>query len=125
MTDTIPINRDLAVGGAYQAADRTSATMALWQPPMQSADADIIPTRPLVEARAIDMVRNNGNVASGAAFHKDAVVGGMFMLNARPDFEGLGLDAQWAAEFQQEVESKFGLWALVTAIGSTPAGATT
>lgn len=111
MTDTIPINRHLAVGGAYQAADRTSATMALWQPPMQSADADIIPTRPLVEARAIDMVRNNGNVASGAAFHKDAVVGGMFMLNARPDFEGLGLDAQWAAEFQQEVESKFGLWA--------------
>ena len=116
MPDIIPSifsgsRRQWATGGAFTAANRTSRELATWRPPIQSADADVIPHRDLIESRAIDVLRNNGNIAAGAAFHRDAVVGSQLILNARPDIVALGLDEEWASSFQEEVESKFHLWA--------------
>lgn len=102
-------SKTMALGGAYEAADKFDRTMALWSPPMQSADRDIIPNRPTMDARVRDTLRNDGYVQAGQALHRDNIVGSMFMLNAKPDYKVLGLDEAWAEEFQQEVEAKFTL----------------
>ena len=102
-------SKEMALGGAYEAADKFDRSMALWNPPMLSADREIIPNKPQMEARVRDMLRNDGYVQSGQVLHRDNIVGAMFMLNAKPDYKVLGLDESWAEEFQQEVEAKFTL----------------
>lgn len=102
-------SKTLALGGAYEAADKFDRTMALWSPPIQSADRDIIPNRPSMDARVRDTLRNDGYVQAGQALHRDNIVGSMFMLNAKPDYKVLGLDEAWAESFQEEVEAKFTL----------------
>jgi lambda family phage portal protein len=99
----------MGLGGAYEAADQFDRAMALWSPPMQSADADMIPEKGVMDTRVRDMLRNDGYVQAGQALHRDNIVGSMFMLNAKPEFKALGLDERWAEEFQQEVEAKFTL----------------
>lgn len=105
--------RDLAlVGGAYEGAGRLSREIALWSPSLSSADADILPQRDTAVARARDAVRNDAYVKEGENLHKDGVVGAMFLLNAKPNVRALGIDDEvWEQEFQDEVESKFTLWA--------------
>lgn len=98
-------------GGAYEAASRFDRAMALWQPGLGSADLDTILDQPFVEARARDSFRNDAYVASSATIHKDGIVGDLFMLNAKPSGKILGLDENWEKEFQEEVETKFTLWA--------------
>lgn len=102
-------SKEMALGGAYEAADKFDRTMALWTPPLRSADADIISQRPLMDARVRDTLRNDGYIQAGQALHRDNIVGSMFMLNSKPDYKVLGLDESWAEEFQQEVEAKFTL----------------
>lgn len=104
--------RDLAiVGGAHEGASRFDNSLALWAPALNSADMDILPDKALADARVRDMVRNDAYVQSGQMLHRDGIVGSMFMLNAKPETTTLGLDETWAAEFQEEVEAKFTLWA--------------
>ncbi|SPW66863.1 capsid protein of prophage [Escherichia coli] len=45
--------------------------MAEWLPPSQSADAALLPALRLGNARADDLVRNNGIAANAVALHKD------------------------------------------------------
>lgn len=101
------------MGGAHEAADRYSREMATWAPRVQSADADILPDKVMADARTLDLMRNDAFVAAGATLHKDNIVGAMFLLNAKPNGKvlGKGFDDTWATEFQEEVESKFTLWA--------------
>jgi lambda family phage portal protein len=53
------------------------------------------------------MRRNDGYVQTGQTLHRDHIVGSMYLLNASPNIEVLGLDEKWAEEFQAEVEAKF------------------
>lgn len=99
------------VGGPYDGADRYSTELATWQPSLGSADFDILPDKPVLDARVRDTLRNDSYVQSGLAMHKDNIVGSMFLLNSKPDFKVLGLEETWAEEYQEEVESKFTLWA--------------
>lgn len=100
------------VGGAHEGASKFDQ-LALWAPPIQSADADILPDKVVLDARVRDTLRNDGYVAGGAALHKDNIVGAMFLLNAKPKTKVLfGKDDEaWEREFQEEVETKFGLYA--------------
>jgi len=100
-----------ALGGAFDAADRYDRTLALWAPPFQSADSDVIPEKMILDSRARDSLRNDAYVAGGGNIHKDNIVGSAYFLNAKPNFELLGLTPEWAEEFQNEVESMFTLWA--------------
>jgi len=104
-------NKDMAIGGAYEAADQFDRSVATWLPPIQSADADIIPNKTMADARVNDMIRNDGYSQSGANIHKNSIVGSMYMLNAKPELRVLGLDEGWQNEFQEEVEAKFTLGA--------------
>lgn len=98
-------------GGAYDGASRFDRELALWAPPLRSADQDILPEKRIVDARVRDTLRNDAYVAGGANIRKDNIVGSTFLLNARPEYKVLGLDEKWAEEFQEEVETKFTLWA--------------
>jgi lambda family phage portal protein len=104
------------VGGAYEGASRFDASVALWNPSFGSADRDILPDKPIADARVRDAIRNDAYVANGAELHKDNIVGAQFLLNARPATRALALadksfDETWEKEFQEEVETIFTLLA--------------
>ncbi|AIT13294.1 portal protein [Ruegeria phage DSS3-P1] len=101
------------VGGAFDAAKRNERTLALWHPPIQSADMDIVPEKRQLDSRARDTLRNDAYVRGGQQIHQDNIVGSLYALNAKPMVRvlGAGFDEAWAAEFQEEVESRFTLWA--------------
>jgi lambda family phage portal protein len=102
----------MLVGGAHEAASKFDQ-LALWAPPMMSADAEILPEKAVLDARTRDILRNDGYVAGGATLHKDNIVGGQFLLNAQPATKHLfGADDEvWTREFQEEAETKFGFYA--------------
>jgi len=106
-----PVGKDMAIGGAYEGTDRFDRSMATWAPPIQSVDADIIPIKQTADARVNDLARNDGYVQSGMEINKNSIVGSMYLLNSKPELRVLGLDDQWATEFQEEVEAKFTLGA--------------
>lgn len=110
MTVPVPPGSDLAMG-AFEAADRYDQGLALWAPPIRSADADLLPDKEMLDSRSRDMVRNDAYVQGGANLHKDNIVGSQYLLNARPATKVLGMDDTWEEEFQEEVEELFDLWA--------------
>tara|TARA_Y100000593_G_scaffold83521_2_gene157518 strand:- start:20010 stop:21701 length:1692 start_codon:yes stop_codon:yes gene_type:complete len=106
----LPVKATIGRGG-FDGASRFEKQIAGWVPPLQSADLDMLPDKEMLDARARDLGRNDAYVQSGANTHKDSIVGGFYMLNAKPSWEVLGFDEEWAEEFQKEVEQKFTLWA--------------
>lgn len=97
-------------GGGYEGASRLAGDLALWSPSQDSADGDILPQKEEADARVRDLHRNDAYVMSGVQHNQDAIVGSIFLLNSKPKFKVLGLDEVWAEEFQEEVESQFGLY---------------
>jgi len=107
---TVQVNgTDQAMGGGLSGASKISREMALWMPDGRPADALINPNKELLDARGRDMARNDGFIGSANDLTKDSIVGGQYVLNARPDLImlGKGFDDTWAEEFQQVVESHF------------------
>lgn len=102
-----------ASGGVSYDGSNVVDKLAMWRPALRSADADIIPEKGILDARSRDTIRNDAYVANGQSIHKDHIVGAQFLLNAKPDSKLLfgTLDDVWESEFQEEVESKFTLWA--------------
>jgi len=100
-------------GGAYEGADRFDRSMALWSPPILSADNEILPAKAMVQARVGDTIRNDAYVANAANLHRDHIVGSLFLLNSKPATRILWgkEDEVWETEFQEEIEEKFTLWA--------------
>jgi lambda family phage portal protein len=106
-----PVMSAVVTGGAYEAGRTDGDTV--WMSLSQSADDEIIPQKDTIDARVRDMNRNDGYVASSAALHKDGIVGSTYLLNAKPMTRVLfgAEDEVFDAEFQEEVETKFTLWA--------------
>lgn len=100
-----------AFGGAYEGSSRHSRELALWTPPVRSADGDMTGQKEILNARSYDLKRNDGYINGAVATHKDSIVGSHFKLNARPNIKSLGLDEGWAKEFQEVAESEFTLYA--------------
>lgn len=111
-----PLVAKASVGGAYEGASRLSQELALWSPPVRSADADLKSEKATADARARDISRNEPFVNGAIHTHKDAIVGGQYALNATPVWQVLrrynkGFDEVWAEEAQEVIEQQFGLWA--------------
>jgi len=109
-------SKDMAFGGAYDGAARFDKNISSWVPPLQSADADLLPDKGLIDARSRDVGRNDAYVQGGATIHKDGIVGALYALNAKPNTAALeavdpSLNEDWATEFQKEVEALFTVWA--------------
>jgi lambda family phage portal protein len=102
---------DTSASSAYDAADRRDQALNLWSSPLQSADADILPDKYIIDGKSRDMLRNDAFVQGGANLHKDNIVGAHYLLNTRPATKVLWgkEDEVWEAEFQEEVEEKFDL----------------
>lgn len=99
--------------GAFEGADRLNGVHALWSSPMQSADLDILPEKGTIDTRARDIQRNDAFVQGGASLRKDNIVGSHYLLNCRPATRVLfgKEDDTWEEEFQEEVETKWELYA--------------
>lgn len=99
-------------GVAYDGASKFDQ-LATWYPPLRSADADLLPEKGTLDARSRNMFGNDAYVQGGATLQKDAIVGAVYRLNSKPMTKILwGKDDDtWEEEFQEEVETKFALWA--------------
>lgn len=102
---------DINAAGGLEGASQISRELASWYARSLPADVIINPNKQTVDARANDMVYNDGYASGAVTMHKDSIVGGQYTLNAQPNWRVLGLSEEWAEEFQTEVESKFTLWA--------------
>lgn len=103
----------VAPGGvAYDGADKLNR-LAMWQPALRSPDADLLPVKDDLDARALDTMRNDAYVAGAGTIRKDSIVGARFLLNAKPETKLLfgKDDTQWETEAQEEIETKFTLYA--------------
>lgn len=100
-----------AFGGAYEGASRLNRQTALWNAPSLPADAEINCAKTTMDARTRELVRNDGYIQGALDTSKDSIVGGQYLLNARPDWRSLGFDEKWADEFQLIAERKFSLYA--------------
>lgn len=106
-----PVSGDTAlVGSAYEAAER-HGRLQPWTPLIAPANAEIIPDKPVMDARSRDMARNDGGIAGAITLTKDHIAGQQYLLNAKPASRILfgKEDAVWETEFADEVEEKFPL----------------
>lgn len=101
--------KDMAMGGGLAGAQTLDRALSLWSPDMRPIDAMIGPGKELLDARGRDMTMNDGFVGSALALTQDSIVGGQYVLNARPNARMLGLqpDDPWLEEFQAVVENEF------------------
>ncbi|EKA6468449.1 phage portal protein [Salmonella enterica] len=76
-----------------------------WMPGAESVDAALLPSLRLGNARADDLVRNNGIAANAVSLHKDHIVGHLFLISYRPNWQYLGMRESAARSFINEVES--------------------
>lgn len=92
----VPLRESLSYNGGGAGF---GGQMAEWLPPAQSADAALLPALRLGNARADDLVRNNGIAANAVALHKDHIVGHMFLISYRLNWRWLGMRETTAKKF--------------------------
>lgn len=100
-----------AIGGGIEGAQRNTAEMLRWNPPIQSPDMQINAVKEMADARGRDAMQNDGLMTGAVHTHRDSIVGSQFRLIATPDYEALGATEDWAIEFSKIVESRFNLLA--------------
>ena len=107
--NSAPIEKKAGIGQAgYAGADRVGRELLTWRPSIRSADDVLSPSDKLtLDARARDLIRNNGQVLGAMNTHKDSIVGAQYRLNLKPNLRILGLDEVWEEEFQAEIEALF------------------
>lgn len=92
-------------GSAYAAASHFDRAVALWRPPLRSADAEVLRDHATVRARARDLYRNHpyGKNLVRQAVH--AVIGKQLRFASRVDWKFLGIDKaearRWGKEFMR------------------------
>lgn len=96
---------------AFTAGDRQSRELASWRPQLASADSDMLDEKESTEARALDLVRNNGIAAGAVSSRKDRIVGSNFRLMLRPDYKALGVDRDAMRDWARVIEGEFNAWA--------------
>lgn len=98
-----------AAGGGLEGAERNTRETFNWNPAIISPDQQIARDKDMADARAQDMVQNDGYAFGAVAIHRDSIVGSQYKLNAKPNSLVLGAPDGWAEEFQSIVESRFNM----------------
>lgn len=101
--------KEQAIGGGLEGAERTTRETLRWHAPIISPDQQINPVKDTADARARDIVQNDGYATGVIHTYRDSIVGTQYRLNAQPEYELLGADEGWAEEFQEVVEGRFNL----------------
>lgn len=110
MTKPIVIENEVPkvkADGGFDGSSRLSRELATWSSPFASADTVLLRSKDTLDARSMDLERNDSYIARGIQTHKDSVVGNLYRLSLKPKYELLGLDETWAEEFQAKVEAWF------------------
>jgi len=82
-----------------------------WQPPLVSADRDVMPGFELTKARGRDLQLTDPFVANSGEVLRDAVVGRQFSLALTPAYKLLGASIEEAEEWQQIAEADWSMYA--------------
>lgn len=123
--DEVNAGENQALGGGLEGAQRTSRETVNWSPPqLISPDALINPVKDMADARAQDLLQNDGYVTGALHTNRDSIVGAQYMVNSTPNIDVLqqlvatSKDAwvrkirfteKWIETFQAVVEARFNL----------------
>ncbi len=94
----------MGMRNSYTGASQVNSNLALWRPPLKSADADIRFDADKVRARARDLRRNHPYAAQAVRASRLGVIGKKLRYSCRPDFRFLGIDQDEAMRWAQEFE---------------------
>lgn len=97
--------------GGFDGSSRLSRELASWGARLASADSILLRQKDTLDARSMDLERNDGYISRGIQMHKDSIVGDLYRLSHKPNYKLLGLDEVWAEEFQEKVESWYTAYA--------------
>ena len=101
---------ELALGGGLEGAERTSRETVNWSVASIPPDRAINSVKEPADARAKDMVVNDGYARGAVQINMDSVVGAQFRLNAKIAWRAVpGGTAAWADEAQRVIEERFRL----------------
>lgn len=95
--------------GGMEGAERNTRQMFNWTPTIISPDQQIALNKDMADARAQDMVQNDGYAFGAVAIHRDSIVGSQYKLNAKPNALIIGAPEGWQEEFQEIVEARFNM----------------
>ena len=98
------------LGGGMEGAERTSRETANWSVASVPPDRAINTVKDPADARAKDMVVNDGYARGAVQTHMDSIVGAQYRLNAKFAWNVIpGGTKAWADEAQKIVEDRFHL----------------
>lgn len=99
-----------ALGGGLEGAERTSRETVNWQVASVPPDRAINTVKEPADARAKDMVINDGYARGAIQTHMDSIVGAQYRLNAKIAWRMIpGATKEWADEAQRIIEDRFHL----------------
>lgn len=99
-----------ALGGGLEGAERTSRETFNWQVSSVPPDRAINTVKEPADARAKDMVINDGYARGAIQSHMDSIVGAQYRLNAKIAWKVIpGATKEWADEAQKIIEDRFHL----------------
>lgn len=106
-----PTSNALFGGGrSYDAGRYDSRETQEWHPSVLTPDEEILGNKEKITARARDLDRNDGYVSGGLDRKAEAVVGAKIRLEARPAYEVMGRNDDWADELANMIEAQFRVW---------------
>ncbi len=82
-----------------------------WYVPSGTADDTLLPDSQTLRDRSRDLIRNSPLATGAVNTVVQNVVGGGLQLQARPEWESLGMSEDQADEWKASVEREFRLWA--------------
>ncbi len=100
----------------YTAASRTNPAMRGVNPRLESADDSLIPELSRINARAIDLDRNNGIAQGAREVYRDNVIGTGLNLLPKPNWRVLGWEQDQASEWSKGTKAHYIDWADTTAV---------
>lgn len=105
-----PAVRPTGPGAAYMRGN-SGPLFSGWRPGLRETRDDVRVAFRDAAARVSDLVQNSGFIAGMVDQAVTHVVGTGLRLNARPEYETLGMTAGEAAAWGRSVEARFALWA--------------
>lgn len=99
-----------ALGGGVEGAERTSRETVNWNVASIPPDRAINSVKEPADARAKDMVINDGYARGAIQTHMDSIVGAQYRLNSKIAWQVIpGATKAWADEAQRIIEQRFSL----------------
>lgn len=91
----------------WEMTTHQARALALWAPPVVSADADVEPRRNVSTGRSRELSMESAFGANALRIHRDNVVGIQFTLQAKPLIDALGISVEAGADWARMVEREW------------------